>query len=56
MSQIKVIHNPNGINGLSVIETTVHGDSRGYFVETWNKNDMLEEGLDLTFVQDNAWN
>lgn len=53
MSQIKVIHNPNNINGLAVIEPTVHGDSRGYFVETYNQKDMLSEGLNLTFVQDN---
>jgi dTDP-4-dehydrorhamnose 3,5-epimerase len=53
MAQIKVTHNLNGIEGLAVIEPTVHGDSRGYFVETYNQNDMLEAGLDLTFVQDN---
>ncbi len=53
MSQLKVIHNLNGIKGLAVIEPTVHGDARGYFVETYNANDMKEEGLDLTFVQDN---
>lgn len=53
MSQIKVEHNPNGIQGLAVIEPTVHGDSRGYFVETYNENDMKEAGLDLVFVQDN---
>lgn len=53
MSQIKVLHNPNGIEGLAVIEPTVHGDSRGYFFETYNARDMKAEGLDLTFVQDN---
>ncbi len=53
MSQIKVIHNPNGINGLAVIKPTVHRDDRGYFVETYNQNDMRFEGLDLIFVQDN---
>ena len=53
MSQIKVIKNPNSIEGLAVIEPTVHGDSRGYFVEIYNQKDMEEAGLDLTFVQDN---
>jgi dTDP-4-dehydrorhamnose 3,5-epimerase len=53
MSQIKVLHNPNGIEGLAVIEPTVHGDSRGYFFESYNAKDMKVEGLDLTFVQDN---
>lgn len=53
MGQIKVEMNPNGIEGLAVIEPTVHGDSRGYFCETYNENDMKEAGLDLRFVQDN---
>lgn len=51
MGQIKVTKTP--IEGLYVIEPTVHGDSRGYFVETYNKNDMHEAGLDMVFVQDN---
>jgi dTDP-4-dehydrorhamnose 3,5-epimerase len=53
MSQIEVIKNPNGIEGLAVIKPTVHRDSRGYFVETYNQKDMAESGLELTFVQDN---
>lgn len=53
MGQIKVEMNPNGIEGLAVIEPTVHGDSRGCFCETYNENDMKEAGLDLIFVQDN---
>ncbi len=51
MSQIKVEKTP--IEGLYVIEPTVHGDSRGYFMETYNYNDMKEHGLDMVFVQDN---
>lgn len=53
MSQIKVNKNVNGIEGLSIIEPTVHGDNRGYFYETYNLNDMKEAGLDMVFVQDN---
>ncbi|CZQ95868.1 dTDP-4-dehydrorhamnose 3,5-epimerase [Trichococcus ilyis] len=53
MGKIKVEMNPNGIEGLAIIEPTVHGDSRGYFCETYNENDMKEAGLDLRFVQDN---
>ena len=41
------------IKGLYVIEPKVFGDSRGWFCETYNKNDMKEAGLDLDFVQDN---
>lgn len=53
MSQIIVEHNPNSIQGLAVIKPTIHTDSRGYFMETYNHNEMLAEGLDLNFVQDN---
>lgn len=53
MGQIRVEYNVDGINGLCVIEPVVHGDSRGYFMETYNANDMKEAGLDITFVQDN---
>jgi dTDP-4-dehydrorhamnose 3,5-epimerase len=53
MSQINVIKDPNGIKGLAVVEPTIHGDARGYFVETYNKNDMSEAGLLADFVQDN---
>jgi len=53
MGQIKVEKNAGGIEGLCVIEPAVHGDSRGYFMETYNQNDMKEAGLDMTFVQDN---
>lgn len=53
MGQIKVEKNAGGIQGLCVIEPTVHGDSRGYFMETYNQNDMKEAGLDMIFVQDN---
>ena len=51
MAQIKVTKCP--IDGLYVIEPAVHGDSRGYFMETYNLNDMKEYGLDMNFVQDN---
>ena len=53
MSQIQVEKNAGGIAGLCVITPTVHGDERGYFVETYNKNDMAEAGLTMEFVQDN---
>ena len=53
MGQIKVDYNVDGIEGLCVIKPAVHGDSRGYFMETYNANDMREAGLDILFVQDN---
>lgn len=51
--QIKVEKNVGGIEGLCVIEPAVHGDSRGYFMETYSQRDMEEAGLNYTFVQDN---
>ena len=51
MGQITVTKCP--IEGLYIIEPKVHGDSRGYFMETYNQNDMREAGLDMVFVQDN---
>ena len=51
MGQITVTKCP--IEGLFIIEHTVHGDDRGYFMETYNQRDMLEAGLDMVFVQDN---
>ena len=51
MGQIQVTR--ASIEGLYVIELTVHGDSRSYFVEIYNQNDMHEAGLDMVFVQDN---
>ena len=53
MGQIQVEKNAGEIEGLCVITPTVHGDDRGYFMETYNLNDMKEAGLDLDFVQDN---
>ena len=53
MGQIKVEKNAGGIEGLCVIEPTVHGDQRGYFMETYNQKDMEEAGLTMKFVQDN---
>lgn len=53
MGQIKVEKNAGGIEGLCVIEPAVHGDARGYFMETYNQKDMEEEGLTMNFVQDN---
>ena len=53
MGQITVEKNMDGIEGLCVIIPAVHGDNRGYFMETYNENDMKEAGIDITFVQDN---
>lgn len=53
MGQIKVEKNVGGIEGLAVITPTVHGDDRGYFMETFNQRDMMDAGFSINFVQDN---
>ena len=53
MGQIKVTKNVGGIEGLCIIEPAVHGDARGYFMETYNQKDMEEAGFHIHFVQDN---
>ena len=51
MGQIKVTKCP--IEGLYIIEPTVHGDARGSFMEIYNSRDMKEAGIDRVFVQEN---
>ncbi|NFF81835.1 dTDP-4-dehydrorhamnose 3,5-epimerase [Clostridium botulinum] len=47
------IFNKTSIDGVYIIEPKVFGDNRGYFMETYNREQFLEAGLDMTFVQDN---
>jgi len=42
-----------GLDGVLEIVPQRHGDSRGFFVETWNAERFLRAGIDLSFVQDN---
>lgn len=53
MGQITVEKNVGGIEGLCVITPAVHGDNRGYFMETYSQRDMEEAGININFVQDN---
>lgn len=41
------------IKGVYIIEPTVFGDNRGYFMETYSEAEFKAAGLDYTFVQDN---
>ena len=41
------------IEGLKIITPTVFGDARGYFMETYNYNDLKAAGIPEVFVQDN---
>ena len=40
--------------GVIRIEPVVHGDERGYFMETWQARRFSEAGIDRAFVQDNC--
>ncbi len=53
MGKIQLTKDCGGISGLIVVEPTVFGDERGYFMETYNYNDFAAAGIDCTFVQDN---
>jgi dTDP-4-dehydrorhamnose 3,5-epimerase len=44
---------PTRIDGLRLIEPTVHGDSRGFFAETFRANVLADHGIDHDWVQDN---
>ena len=52
MGQITVEKDLEGIKGLCLITPAVHGDQRGYFMETYSQRDMQEAGFDIVFVQD----
>ncbi len=53
MGQVLVEKDIAGIQGLCLITPTVHGDDRGYFMETYSARDLAEVGIHTVFVQDN---
>ncbi|MBF0298518.1 MAG: dTDP-4-dehydrorhamnose 3,5-epimerase [Oligoflexia bacterium] len=49
-----MLFNKTPIEGLFVCEPKVHGDSRGYFFESYHQRDFkLATGIDINFIQDN---
>ncbi len=48
-----MIIRPTSLPDVLVLEPKRFGDSRGFFSESWNQREMLNAGLDVTFVQDN---
>lgn len=44
---------PTRLEGPALLEPTVHGDARGFFLETYRRNTLAEFGIDDEFVQDN---
>ena len=49
----KFTFSPTKIDGVFVIEPTVYGDERGYFMETYSLQHFSLAGIDTVFVQDN---
>ena len=41
------------LEGVCIIEPVVHGDHRGYFMETYSTKAFADIGIDTVFVQDN---
>lgn len=48
---MKVI--PTEFDGLFILEPNVIGDERGYFMESYSRKTLLENGIEINFVQDN---
>jgi len=44
---------PLAIPDVILIEPRVFGDHRGFFMETWQRKNFAENGIDYDFVQDN---
>jgi dTDP-4-dehydrorhamnose 3,5-epimerase len=44
---------PTDLEGVLVVEPVVHGDERGFFVETFRADVLARAGIDVEFVQDN---
>ncbi len=44
---------PTELPDVLLIEPRIHGDSRGWFVESWQRERYREAGVDADFVQDN---
>jgi dTDP-4-dehydrorhamnose 3,5-epimerase len=44
---------PTRLDGLVLLEPAVHGDERGFFMETWREDAWTAHGVPSAFVQDN---
>jgi len=44
---------PTKLDGVVLLEPEVHGDERGFFVETFSRETWAEHGVDVDFVQHN---
>jgi dTDP-4-dehydrorhamnose 3,5-epimerase len=44
---------PTSLEGVFIIEPEVFGDNRGWFMETYSRLKLRDQGIDITFIQDN---
>jgi len=44
---------PTTLRDVVLVEPRVHGDERGFFMETWHRERFVQAGIDCQFVQDN---
>lgn len=51
MKKLKVVSTK--LQDVKIIEPTVFGDRRGFFMETYSNRDFKEAGIDFNFIQDN---
>lgn len=47
------IFTETSIEDVMIVDVTVYGDTRGYFIETYKRIDFVAGGIDVEFVQDN---
>lgn len=52
----KFIFTKTQIDGVMIVEPHIFKDNRGYFCETYNRNDFIKAGIKDVFVQDNESN
>lgn len=41
------------LSGARIIEPVIHGDHRGFFMESYNEHKLREQGIFFNFIQDN---
>ena len=48
-----IVVTPTPLDGVVVVEPTVFGDDRGFFMESFNSHDFADAGLPRVVAQDN---
>ena len=53
LSQPKITARPTEVDGVLLLEPKLFGDARGWFLESYNKQEFAQVGIHADFVQDN---